>query len=344
MIKYLPLRTIAAVLGLLGPTSQVAAAADGRSCVTAERLLDRPIIYPELDPTITANIQGPSLIKVPDWVKNRLGRYYLYFASHKGDSIRLAYADDIKGPWKIHQGGALQLTQSLYPTQLPGVAPGQREADELKAHIASPDVHVDEVNKRIVLYYHGILAPNDQKSRVAISPDGVHFTPRPELLGPSYFRVFHLGDYSYALAMPGILLRSKDGLSRFERGPALFGRDQRHTAVLQRGNELFVFWTKVGDAPERIYLSRIDTRRDWHEWKAGVPVEVLKPEFPWEGSDAPVTPSRRSTAFGHVNQLRDPAIFEEDGKTYLLYAVAGESGIALARLRFDDRRCASSAQ
>jgi hypothetical protein len=40
----------------------------------------------------------------------------------------------------------------------------------------------------------------------------------------------------------------------------------------------------------------------------------------------------RSTAYGHVNQLRDPAIFEEDGQIYLLYAVAGESGIAIAEI------------
>jgi hypothetical protein len=35
-----------------------------------------------------------------------------------------------------------------------------------------------------------------------------------------------------------------------------------------------------------------------------------------------------------VNQLRDPAIHEESGVTYLLYAVGGESGIAIARVDF----------
>jgi hypothetical protein len=33
-----------------------------------------------------------------------------------------------------------------------------------------------------------------------------------------------------------------------------------------------------------------------------------------------------------VHQLRDPAVYEEDGRTYLLYSVAGESGIAMAEL------------
>jgi hypothetical protein len=61
---------------------------------------------------------------------------------------------------------------------------------------------------------------------------------------------------------------------------------------------------------------------------------VLRPERVWEGADAPAVPSVRSTAYGHVNQLRDPAIFEENGRTYLLYAVAGESGIAIAQVTF----------
>ncbi len=45
-------------------------------------------------------------------------------------------------------------------------------------------------------------------------------------------------------------------------------------------------------------------------------------------------PSVRSTAYGVVNQLRDPAIYEEAGETFLLYAVGGESGIAMARVEF----------
>jgi hypothetical protein len=30
--------------------------------------------------------------------------------------------------------------------------------------------------------------------------------------------------------------------------------------------------------------------------------------------------------------MRNPVIFEEDGRVYLLYAVAGESGIAIAEV------------
>jgi hypothetical protein len=76
----------------------------------------------------------------------------------------------------------------------------------------------------------------------------------------------------------------------------------------------------------------MDLRADWHQWQASEPVEVLRPEHPYEGADAPLEPSIRSTAYGHVNQLRDPAVYVEDDTIYLLYAVAGESGIAIAKV------------
>lgn len=44
---------------------------------------------------------------------------------------------------------------------------------------------------------------------------------------------------------------------------------------------------------------------------------------------------RRIYATGPVRQLRDPAILEEGTDRYLLYSVAGEQGIAIARLRPD---------
>ena len=41
---------------------------------------------------------------------------------------------------------------------------------------------------------------------------------------------------------------------------------------------------------------------------------------------------RRSTAYGVVNELRDPALLLDEGRIYLFYAVAGESGIAVAEI------------
>jgi hypothetical protein len=199
-------------------------------------------------------------------------------------------------------------------------------------HIASPDVHVDDVGRRIVMYFHGLEAVGTQVTRVATSRNGIEFAARQEVLGRSYFRVFHYNGLTYALAMPGQIYRSRDGLTGFEAGPVLFNPNMRHAALLRRGTELLVFWTQVGDAPERILLSRIDLTGNWMQWQDGPTVEVLRPERSWEGADAPLTPSVRSTAYGMVNQLRDPAIYEEDGRIFLLYAVAGESGIAIAEV------------
>ena len=81
----------------------------GNLGVRVNRLLDRPIITPSLHPTIGQNIQGPSFIRVPEWIEDPLGTYYLYFADHKGRYIRLAYADDLLGPWHVHPPGSLQI-------------------------------------------------------------------------------------------------------------------------------------------------------------------------------------------------------------------------------------------
>jgi hypothetical protein len=320
--------------------------------VRVTRLANGPIIGPDLHPSIGMNVQGPSVIRVPNWIEDRLGAYYLYFADHKGSYIRLAYADLLTGPWCVHPPGSLLLAQSGFLTSSPAVsadvlarfeaqyrARGTTISHDVLSeittpHIASPDVHVDPERRRIVMYFHGLDGVGHQVSRVAISQNGIDFTARPEVIGRSYMRIFQHDGMTYALTMPGTLSRSADGLGAFEAGPTLFNPNMRHAAVLKRDGALWVFWTQVGDAPERILLSRIALDGDWHSWRDEPPVEVMRPEYPWEGAAAPNLPSVRSTAYGVVNQLRDPAVYEEAGVTYLLYAIGGESGIAIARVDF----------
>ena len=317
------------------------------------RLLDEPIIKPFMHPTIGENVQGPSLIRVPDWVENPLGRYYLYFADHKGLYIRLAYADSLTGPWQIYAPGSLQIEDSFFPKEpahipdtelvrMIAVRHGRTRllhtwGHELtQPHIASPDVHVDNENQRIIMYYHGLQEVARQHSRVATSTDGIHFTAREEDIGRTYFRVFPHDGMSYAISKPGQLYRSVDGLSNFEVGPVLLDPNLRHLAVLKRSNLLYVFWTRIGDAPESILLSTIDISGDWTTWRGSPEQVVLRPERDWEGARAAIEPSLTSSAYGMVNQLRDPAIYEEDGRIYLLYAVAGEHGIAIAEVELNE--------
>jgi hypothetical protein len=303
--------------------------------INITRLGGAPIITPEMDARMGGNIQGPSLIKVPDWVENPLGNYYLYFADHRGTYIRMAYADKVTGPWTVHSPGSLKLEDSFFPTTCPpcSLAPGRTAP--LYAHIASPDVHVREDLNQIVMYYHG-RGEGRQFTRAAVSTDGIHFEGRADELGPHYFRVIEHDNYFYAMSMPGLLHRSSDGLSKFESGPQFFTADMRHSALLIRDDRLYVFFSQAGEQPERILLSTIDLSDDWRQWAATDPIEVLRPERDYEGADLPNEPSRRGYIDDRVNQLRDPAIYEENGKTYLLYSVAGESGIAIAEISFSN--------
>ena len=96
-----------------------------------------------------------------------------------------------------------------------------------------------------------------------------------ENIGRTYFRAFKYQDWYYALAMPGLFYRSKDGFTNFETGPLCFNEDMRHSAVLVEGDTLKVYWTQVGQTPERIPLSTVDLSKDWSEWRDSEPREIL---------------------------------------------------------------------
>ena len=287
--------------------------------IQAQRIGDAPIIRPYMDARMGANINGPSVIRAPDWLPNPLGRYYLYFGHHDGHYIRLAYADDLAGPWRTHESGVLSLADSLFA-----------------GHIASPDVVINHEARQIRLYYHGADQPTGvqapQSTRVALSSNGLNFTARPEILGRPYMRVIEHDNWTYAIAMPGQLYRSKDGLSGFEVGPNPFEANMRHAALWLRDNRLTVFYSRIGDTPERIVACEIPLNTDWHNWCPGPTTTILQPERDYEGASLELRPSVRGLSPEPVRELRDPAIFEEDGKLYLLYSVAGESGVAIAVL------------
>ena len=290
-----------------------------RQAVQVSRFSTNPIIRPHMDEYMDDNINGPSLIRVPDWILSPLGRYYLYFAHHDGRYIRLAFSDDLRGPWTTVPKGVLPLGQSYFA-----------------GHVASPDLHVDHNARQIRLYYHGsdtsTLEETEQFTRVAFSTDGVHFRAQEPRLGPAYFRVFQWKEYYYALTMPGVFYRSLSGFDSFIKGPTLFSSNMRHAAVTLDGSKLSVFYTNVGDCPENILFSTIDLESDWRHWSASPPLTVLEPKYDYEGGNLPKVSSVRGLASQPVCQLRDPAIFQEDGRTYLLYSVAGENGIAAAEL------------
>ena len=49
-----------------------------------------------LVPSVFQSVVFRSVVKVPAWVEAPLGRYYMYYAHHHGQYIRLAYADRLQ--------------------------------------------------------------------------------------------------------------------------------------------------------------------------------------------------------------------------------------------------------
>lgn len=141
--------------------------------------------------------------------------------------------------------------------------------------------------------------------------------------------------------------RSSDGpLTRFltdhrldPPGDPPAPRRGRHVALRVAGDRLEILYSAVGDAPERILRAEIDTAAgddpaDWH--LTAVDQELLRPELPWEGADirerdGGIIPSRSGSGVG-LNQLRDPALLETDGRRFLYYTGAGEAAIGVAEL------------
>lgn len=298
-----------------------------RAPVLLERLPVNPIIVPSMLPGRDGdNINGPSLIEAPAWLPGRLARFYLYFAHHRGRYIRLAVADDLTGPWRVVEAGTLSLEQ----------------AAACHGHIASPDVHVDHAERRITLYFHGpAVGRRRELTFAAHSADGLAFVAGRQPVADFYFKAIPWRQYWVGMSKGGVLYLSDDGGKHFRRlrQPAFpmqhplanAAGDVRHVALQIDGDRLRVFHSRIGDAPECIRLATVDLRSPVTQWQAGESVEILRPQADWEGAGLPLKASAFGPASGREQALRDPAVFNVDGQSYLLYAVAGESGIAIAR-------------
>ncbi|MGD1093174.1 MAG: hypothetical protein ABSB35_14430 [Bryobacteraceae bacterium] len=288
-----------------------------------------------------------------------MGRYYLYFAHHRGDHIRMAYADHLSGPWKIYDRGVLDVrdTEFYRPQPDPPLSlyKGFDVYNTLYTHVASPEVYIDEEHKRLVMFVHGLytagkkwpVEPKEasqwlrdnsfgQYTQTIVSRDGIHFEARPGITAKtSYLRLFRWNGTYYSMSRLGVLGRSDDLLAPFELGPNPFAGGAyagkvRHVGLLLRGNTLYVFFSAIGDSPERIMLSTIELSGDWRDWKASSAQDVLAPREAFECVDLPPVPSKPGEIEGQERALRDPGLIEENGKVTLFYSYCGEQGIAAA--------------
>ena len=327
----------------------------GAQSVRANRFAENPLITLSTSPSIGDNANGPTVIRVPRWVQRPLGRYYMYFAHHSGQFIRLAYSDSVRGPWTVYEPGVLHVKDTAFYRPQPDPAdslPG------LYTHIASPEIYIDEARQRLILWTHGMWTEGQrwpdrrqdalawvkehgyaQFTQAAESSDGLRFQVKPAITKQSYLRVFPHDGRFYGMARLGQLLRASAPLDVFELGGSPF-RDSpyagrvRHVTLLESNGLLHIVFSAIGDAPESILHTTVQMKGDWDAWRIGPVSKVLVPETKYECPDLPLEKSEAGEIDRPARQLRDPAFFGDEGKLYLFYTFCGEQGIAGAEVTF----------
>ncbi len=329
-----------------------------------------PIIHTGM-PKLGYNIDGPCLVTVPGWIPEAdradpSAKYYLYFANHGGDYIRMAWAANPMGPYTVYNPGAGVLSISI----------AQPYLDSLKFgyHIASPDVVIDSVRKKFVMYFHGDLKYNGstvagsegQHTGVALSSDGLDFNQgvQETVISGFYLRVFKYKGELYGLDRYSILYKARDPEYPWKNPPPgqapvnvvengglweVISRRRnyddnilnpfenylvppRHTALQVKGDKLEIFHSRSGTTPEHIECTVTDLSDNMYYLESSDPISILKPRFAWEGADIPLQTSGIGAATG-VHELRDPYVFQDtDGTEYLLYSGRGEEAIGIVRL------------
>eukprot|EP00040_Diaphanoeca_grandis_P026184 m.146345 g.146345 ORF g.146345 m.146345 type:complete len:748 (-) comp30472_c0_seq18:37-2280(-) len=278
------------------------------------------------------NINGPSLILAPSWPGfSRLGKYYLYFGHHVGQQIRLAYSDHVNGPYTLWQPHNNDGVVHIRDTRFTG-------------HIASPDVHVDTTAKKIYMIFHGI-AGNAQVSFLAESTNGVSFVSLDVKLGPAYMRMFYYNNHWWGVARNNndqkVWLHKAS--TSFIGSPynqvkwvdfTSFGPGKvRHTAVHVRGDTLDIYYSTTGTTPEKISMASISmVESTWGEESiiSEPQLHVLQTETDYEGVEKVIKTSKKGAGYGH--ELRDPYVFVDEDKFFLLYTGMGETNINVAQL------------
>jgi hypothetical protein len=126
----------------------------------------------------------PALVKIPDWVAagdraDPSANYYMYYGNHGGDFIRMKWAVSINGAWTEYN-----YTDGTGPFPSRGVFDvGSANNDVTRDdydHISAPDIIIDNVNQRFVMYFHGEReasspAPRVHERFVTTSGTGLNF-------------------------------------------------------------------------------------------------------------------------------------------------------------------------
>ena len=180
-------------------------------------------------------------------------------------------------------------------------------------------------------------------------PDGLHFTPQAPLLGSPYFRATRLEGVIYLSMWEGRLGRMTSWEGPVELAPPIHegyhlpphvsgsdsgqpGRQIRHGHIFAHDGRIHMTFSRIGDAPERCLHCEVVPADDWADWRFGPVCDLLHPTPGWEGGDLPMRPWIMGTAWGRLHELRDPALFTDNGQVYMAYSGGAESGLGIARV------------
>ena len=251
----------------------------------------------------------------------------------------MAFSNNLKGPWNFYKAGVLDLKETPLTHERPNVKQPdwaiEKGMDGLYPHIASPDVHINESEKSLEMFFHGLDHDGEQRSLCAVSNDGINWRVQSKRINQTYLRVFRYKHNKYAIAWGGQILRQNSS-GIFEMGPWAFGdQGHRHAGVMVRGDKLHVVWTRIGDAPEQILYSTIDMSHSWRDWYATEAQVILKPKFDWEGANLPISASTIGGLAKQEHALRDPFLFEQSDEVYMVYTGGGETSIGIAKTILD---------
>jgi len=309
----------------------------------------------------STNVNGPMPIMVRDWMKHEAWNSVstlVFVSSHNKRRTNIQVVgmsrNTSEGPtWKN-----LNVTLQLNAKQTPCKT------------LHSPSIFVDDEKQQLLMYIHGHGCQKATANQPAglqptvlfASNDGVSWDyvrnneEEPYLLQDSFYLsvpVYSKHDgYFYAMAKTqenkvgsAVLYRSKSITGPFEKGP-IVARGIRHVDLYLDSNTLYVFFTLIGDMPERVLLGSIDisNSEQWMHWNLLPGPTLLQPEYFYEHGNAKLQPSESGAAKETMRELRDPRFLPDNEKKgdvlsgYLFYTVQGEQGIALARLTIDLER------
>ena len=217
--------------------------------------------------------------------------------------------------------------------------------------IHSPDILYSPQEN---LYYmhahlHRCKQHGKQPTAVFTSPDLLHWNisnvADPFVANNLFYaRLFHYKGQLYGIAKSQetstgsmVLFESTSFRSDYKVIHKL-AQGVRHVGLHRKQDTLFIFFTLIGDEPERIFLSTIDLTQPPSKWELRPGPEIMKPP----NTNSPLKISKPGAApCHHVQELRDPFFFPDEDeaenqlKGTLFYTLAGEQAIGASSLRID---------